>query len=409
MITEFTVGNFLSFKESVTLSMVASALREKHTDEEDMSISLGDTPVKLLKSAIIFGANASGKSNLIKGLSFCKDFIVNSAKQVQSSDEINVENFRLSLETADAPSYFELILTIEGAQYRYGFEIDKHKVHREWLYHKNLKKRAKEVELLFRDNGNYELHNKLSVSRELVSKKMIRDNALLLSVAAQFNENIAQGIIEELSNITIITSLTDNSIKERAIAVLNDDAMRSRITRFAQYADFGIDDIVKVDNTLISRHTLYDGDNNELKQVNFDFYSSESEGTIKYFSLAHPIITALDEGKVVVIDEFDAKMHPLLTASIVTLFNSKISNPKGAQLIFTTHDTNLLSSYIFRRDQVWFTEKDRYGASKLFPLSDYNVRNTSPFEKDYLSGRYGAVPIIRDLEQLFTPKNEEVW
>ncbi len=409
MIIEFTVANFLSFKESTTISMVASALKEKHTEEDNMSTPLGDTSTKLLKSAIVYGANASGKSNLIKALSFCKEFIINSAKQVQSSDEIDIENFRLSSETVNSPSYFELIFTIKSVQFRYGFEIDRQKVHREWLYHKNLKKRAKEVELIFRDGVEYDLHNKLSVSRELVSKKMIRDNALLLSVAAQFNEDIALEIIEELSHLTIVTSLTDKSVKDKALAVLNDDVMRSRITKFAQYADFGIDDIVKVDNTLISRHTLYGDNMNELRQVSFDFYKSESEGTIKYFSLAHPIITALDEGNVIIIDEFDAKMHPLLTVSIVALFNSKQTNPKGAQLIFTTHDTNLLSSYIFRRDQVWFTEKDRYGASKLFPLSDYNVRSTSPLERDYLSGKYGAVPIIRDLEQLFIPKNEQRW
>lgn len=138
MIIEFTVGNFLSFKESATLSMVASALKEKHTNEDDLLISLGDVGTKLLKSAIIYGANASGKSNFIKALSFCRNFIVNSSKQVQAGDEIDIENFRLSDTTRTAPSNFEVIFTIEDMMYRYGFELDTQRVHKEWLFCKKL-------------------------------------------------------------------------------------------------------------------------------------------------------------------------------------------------------------------------------------------------------------------------------
>ena len=409
MIIEFTVGNFLSFKKSATLSMVASALKEKYTNEDDILISQGEVGTKLLKSTIIYGANASGKSNFIKALSFCRNFILNSSKQIQAGDLIDIDNFKLSDDTRTAPSNFEVIFTIGDIMYRYGFELDTQKVHKEWLFSKRLKKRAKETELFFRDTETFDIHSKLSTSRELASKKMVRDNALLLSVAAQFNESIATEIINYFIHLNIITSSIDKEYRDSAISVLNDDEMRMRITKFAQYADFGIDDIVTIDNTLISRHMLYDTENNEISKINFDFFKSESEGTIKYFTLAYPIITALDKGSVIVLDEFDAKMHPILTASIVALFNSKECNPKGAQLIFTTHDTNLLSSHTFRRDQIWFTEKDRYGASVLFPLSDYNVRSTSSFEKDYLSGKYGAIPIIRNLERLFTPKSKNVW
>lgn len=125
-----------------------------------------------------------------------------------------------------------------------------------------------------------------------------------------------------------------------------------------------------------------------------------------YFSLAYPIIDALDNGKRLIIDEFDSKMHPLLTCRIITLFNSKETNPKNAQLIFTTHDTNLLSANIFRRDQIWFTQKDRYGATELYSLAEYKVRNDASFEKDYLSGKYGAIPIVGDLTRLFNTQEK---
>ena len=163
--------------------------------------------------------------------------------------------------------------------------------------------------------------------------------------------------------------------------------MKQRIVEFSRYADLGIENIEKIDNTIVSTHTQYDDEGNEVKAVTFPFRKNESEGTIKYFSLAYPII--------------DSKMHPLLTCRIIALFNSKETNPKNAQLIFTTHDTNLLSANIFRRDQIWFTQKDRYGATELYSLAEYKVRNDASFEKDYLSGKYGAIPIVGDLTRLF--------
>ena len=132
----------------------------------------------------------------------------------------------------------------------------------------------------------------------------------------------------------------------------------------------------------------------------FPFQSMESEGTIKYFSMAYPIIKALDHGTRLIIDEFDSKLHPVLTNRIISLFNSRETNPRNAQLIFTAHDTNLLSAGLFRRDQIWFTQKDRLGATSVYSLSDYKVRSDASFERDYLSGKYGATPVIGNLESV---------
>ncbi len=406
MIIQFTTGNFLSFKEHSTLSLVASALKEIQVSSEDIVFSVGDTGLSLMKSAVVYGANASGKSNFIKALEFFKWYAINSAKDIQAGERIDIESFRLNSVTAGEPSYFEVIFCDEKNQYRYGFEADNTLIHTEWLYQKTNKKRAKEVELFYREKENFDIHPKFVVGKELAGKRMVRANALLLSVAAQFNDPIAVEIMGWLNDSTIISGSHDEKIWNMATLQLNDVPMKQRIVEFSRYADLGIEDIEKIDNTIVSTHTQYDEEGNEVKSITFPFKKNESEGTIKYFSLAYPIIDALDNGKRLIIDEFDSKMHPLLTCRIIALFNSKETNPRNAQLIFTTHDTNLLSANIFRRDQVWFTQKDRYGATELYSLAEYKVRNDASFEKDYLSGKYGAIPVMGDLARLFHAQGE---
>lgn len=406
MLIQFSVGNFLSFKGQSTLSLVASALKDIQILSEDVIFNIGETDLALLKSATIYGANASGKSNFIKALDFFKWYVINSSKDIQAGERVNVESFRLSSSTVEEPSYFEAIFCNAEYQYRYGFETDENMVHSEWLYQKANKKRAKEVELFYRDEDGFNIHSKFIIGKELINKQMVRTNALLLSVAAQFNDAVAVEIVKWLNDTTIISGSNEKNIWDLAAIRLDDLKMKQRIVDFSRYADLGIENIEKVNNAIISMHTQYDDEGNEVKLINFPFKKNESEGTIKYFSLAYPIIDALDNGKRLIIDEFDSKMHPLLTCRIIALFNSKETNPKNAQLIFTTHDTNLLSASIFRRDQIWFTQKDRFGATELYSLAEYKVRNDASFEKDYLSGKYGAIPIMGDLTRLFNVHEE---
>ena len=406
MIIQFSFENFLSFKEQATLSLVASALKENQSLVDDIVFDLNGTNISLLKSAVINGANASGKSNIIKALNFFKWYVINSSKGVQSSERIEVESFRLSNETEKESSFFEAIFADENTQYRYGFELDANRVYREWLFQKINKRKSKEVELFFRNGEEYSIHQKFLIGRELVAKKMVRENALLLSVAAQFNESVAVDIIKWLSDTTIVTKGNDEIIWEQAMKQIDNPKMRERIVSFAQFADFGISDVRKIDNTLTSSHIQYDEQGNSVNNITFPFLKSESEGTIKYFMLAYPIIDALDNGKRLIIDEFDSKMHPLLTSKIISLFNSSKTNPKNAQLIFTTHDTNLLNAGLFRRDQIWFTQKDFYGATELYSLLEYKVRNNAPYEKEYLMGKYGAIPLIGEFERLFNNNSD---
>lgn len=327
--------------------------------------------------------------------------MINSFKDSQAGESISVDNFRLNATTVNEPTTMEATFTDGGFIYRYGFEVDRKAVREEWLYQRASKKRAKEVEIFYREENATTVHAKSSLLQEIVNKRMVRDNALLLSTAAQFNEPKAVNILQWLADVQVLFCSEDEQLWKDAIRHLDDDALRKRITDFAKYADLGIESITKIGNCIVGNHRQYDDEGKETSNVAFLFDGNESEGTIKYVSLSYPIIKALDEGRLLVVDELDSKLHPLLVRKIIMLFNSAETNPKGAQLLFTTHDTFLLGAGLFRRDQIWFTQKNSLGATELYSLAEYKVRGGSPYEKDYLTGRYGATPIIGDMEQIF--------
>ncbi|MBQ5944400.1 MAG: ATP-binding protein, partial [Bacteroidales bacterium] len=323
MIIQFSIENYLSFKSQNILSLVSTPLREDATLTENVQIPVADTDVTLLKSALILGSNASGKSNVIKAFDFFKRFIIGSFKDVQAGEVIPVESFRLDVKSASEPSSFELIFISSGNQFRYGFTVSREEVKGEWLYRKFCRKRAKEVELFFREDGRFQVHPTMSLIQDIVNRKMVRPNALLLSAAAQFNDPTAVEIIGWLDDTAIISCSEDEDNWKEALRHFDDERMRNRIVRFSQYADLGIEDIEKTGDRVISRHNQY-GENGEVvRSVAFPFLANESEGTVKYFSLAFPIIDALDHGKRLIVDEFDSKMHPNLTERVISLFNSK--------------------------------------------------------------------------------------
>lgn len=400
MILEFCVSNYLSIKDELKISFVATSLKESLPDANDL-VPISGVGVSLVRSAVIYGANASGKTNVLKAIAFYKHFIMDSFKNSQAGETINVENFRLNATTVKEPTSMEATFTDGAFIYRYGFEVDSKAVRAEWLYRRVNKKRAKEVEVFYREEDATTVHPKSPLIQDLVNKKMVRGNALLLSTAAQFNEPTAVNVLHWLGDTQVLFCSEDEKLWAQAIKHLDDENVRDRITRFARYADLGIESITKIDNRIVSNHRQYDDEGREVNNVAFSFNGNESEGTIKYFSLSYPIIDALDNGKRLVVDELDSKLHPLLVRRIITLFNSSETNPKGAQLLFTTHDTFLLGAGLFRRDQVWFTQKDNFGATEAYSLAEYKVRGNSPFEKEYLQGRFGATPIIGNLEAIF--------
>jgi hypothetical protein len=407
--------------------MVAAKITAKDKSLDQNNVFTIDRDLSLLKSAAIYGANASGKSNFIAALKFMRGFILNSSKETQAAEPIDVEGFRLDSEMTAKPSFFELVFLLEGKKYRYGFEVNTEKVVSEWLFYSP---RTKEAKLFTRDSNGITFFSPFKEGRGIVEKT--RENALFLSVVAQFNGTIAQQILEWFRHFGVISGLIDFGIRDYTVQSCENSENKLDIVRFIKRLDLGFDDfqIEKVkmtearlpkglpkdlkefvlkkssDRTFVRTvHKKYDSDGQILSSELFDLDDNESEGTKKLFSFAGPLVDVLKNGRVIVIDELDARFHPLITCAIIRLFNSNETNPQNAQLIFTTHDTNLLSNTIFRRDQIWFTEKNPRGATDLYSLAEFKVRNDASYEKDYIQGRYGAVPFIGDVHRLIGDNN----
>jgi hypothetical protein len=422
MLIEFSVGNYRSFKDPVTFSMVAANLVAKDKNLDANNVFAADKDLRLLKSAAIYGANASGKSNLARALSFMKQFMINSSKETQSTDEIGVEPFRLNTETEGKPSYFELVFLMDGIQYRYGFEATRERVTSEWLFYVP---KVRETQLFERDFDTIRPSKKYDADG---IQQRTRSNALFLSVSAQFNVELAERILEWLTdNLNIISGLNARLYLDYTVKCFTNNENRSDIVNFIKKLDLGISEI-QVDQEDFPVDSLPDEIPDEIKKLivktgvkatsigtehrkfdregkyqsleKFDLGNHESQGTQKVFAWAGPLINALKKGEVLIIDEFDASLHPLISLAIVEMFNSQETNSNNAQLIFITHDTNLLSNKIFRRDQIWFTEKNRYGATDLYSLAEYKIRKDATFESDYIKGRYGAIPYLGNLKHL---------
>jgi uncharacterized protein len=427
MLIEFSVGNYRSFKEKVTFSMVAANLVSQDKDLDINNVFAVDKELSLVKSAAIYGANASGKSNLAKALQFMKWFMVNSSKETQSTEAIGVERFRLSTETDDQPSFFEIVFLLDGQQHRYGFTADREKVVSEWLYYVP---KTRETKLFDRRNGNFDI---AKVYKADGIGERTRDNALFLSVSAQFNINKSEIILKWITRqLGLISGLNDEQLLDDTIQHLFREEIYNEAITILEKFDLGIIDIkrrhgdnideeqinqggrsnnflnralstmkkflIEDENGFDTIHQKFNTDREPVSLETFDLSTEESAGTQKIFALVSLLVSALKYSKILIIDEFDARLHPLMSRSIVELFNSNETNPHNAQLIVMTHDTNLLSNKIFRRDQIWFTEKDRYGATALYSLAEYKVRNDASFGSDYIKGKYGAIPYIQVAE-----------
>jgi uncharacterized protein len=404
---EFSVGNYRSFKDVVTFSMVAAPIQHEDETLDRNNVFAITQESNLLKSAAIYGANASGKSNLIRAISFVQNFVINSAVGKRVKDPIDTEVYKLSKDTEAEPSYFEIIFAIGTTRYRYGFEVDRHSVKSEWLYQTL---RTKESQLFSREGKKNKVSSKFSGGKELVNNT--RSNALFLSVVAQFNGKIATEILGWFYKLAIISDLDDElDYEDLTDEVMIEGDRAQDLINLVTSLDLGIENIRLIKTPIDGQehsfeyeikttHWKYDADNNKLSLEQFDINREESSGTQKLYRLSGLLITVLRYGRTLIVDELDSRLHPLITCTILSLFNSPKTNPNNAQLIFTTHDTNLLSSNLFRKDQIWFTEKNRYGATDLYSLAEYKIPAQTSFEQDYIAGKYGAVPFIGDLSRL---------
>ena len=423
MLIQFTVGNFKSFKDKATLSLEATS--DDWREEDNLAI-VGDQ--RLLKAAAIYGPNAGGKSNFLSAmLTLCK-LVRESSKDTQQGDAIPVTSFLLNSATELAPSFFEIVFLQQGTRYRYGFEATPEAIQSEWLF--SQENSIRETRLFTREGVVIEPTESFKEGKGLESRT--RSNALFLSVAAQFNGEIAGTILNWMNMFRDISGLDDQKYMLFTATRLDDPEYGPLIRELVKQADIGIENLKREDvapdqipklipkgipNTTRERllqiahaggflvktfHQRFNANNRPTGLVEFNLKTDESAGTQKFVALMGPFLDTLRNGSVLFVDEMEARLHPLLTKALVGLFNSS-ANRKNAQLIFATHDEGLLDPKAIRRDQVWFVEKDGFGASRLYSLDEFKgVRKEAKFAKEYLLGQFGGVPHVGDLQGVLT-------
>jgi AAA15 family ATPase/GTPase len=396
MLIQFSVNNYHSIKDTITLNMLVS---KSKNDKLKNFFSIRN--YKLLRSVVIYGANASGKSNIIKAMAFMRNFVLNTFKIIQSTDKLPHEPFKLSTETENSSTTFEIIFFKDNIKFRYGFEYDSDIIYSEWLFSDE---KGKEAKLFTRDvdEGDYVNREKFKEGFKFFDRKNerinISKNQLFIWKCDQENGKISKSILDWFKDFNVLDGVSiEKNITLGLIEKLN---LKKEVLELVKTGDIDIDDIVKEEeidnfNTL---HKKYNKNGNVIGKEEFDL-SDESTGTKKLFYLAAPIIDTLQNGKVLVIDELEANLHPILTQNLIKLFNDENVNKKNAQLIFTTHDTNLLKPSIFRRDQIWFSEKNKFSSTEIYSLVEFKgVRASEDFEKQYIQGKYGAIPYIGKFE-----------
>lgn len=421
MLIEMSVANFRSFQEPQTLSLVKGKGDEMMGTNTFAAASVNN--IELLRSAAIYGPNASGKSNCLMALQIMKRVVLESAVKLQRGDELPVIPFRLNPDSSQLPSEFEVTFLVDGVRYQYGFAASVERIHEEWLlvYPKGRAQRWFGRAWNTKDQRyDWELGHNLTGEKQLWQKST-RDNALFLSTAVQLNSEQLQPVFDWFKKTLRFANI--DGWGPAFSASLCENSEKAKIMAFLHAADLHIDDVLveskpfdldalpsdmpeplrraiagdMKDKNILDLRTVRKG--TDGKAVIFDF-EEESDGTRKLFSFAGPWIDSLTNGHVLFIDELHDNLHPRLVQFLVQLFHSEETNPSNAQLIFTTHETSILNQEVFRRDQIWFCEKDSGQATMLYPLTDFSPRKgRENLELAYLSGRYGALPFIRPLKK----------
>jgi AAA15 family ATPase/GTPase len=405
MLIRFSFKNFKSFKNENCLDMEATSLKE-----HEYNVAKTDNG-EYLKVSAIYGANASGKTNVLQAFDYMKKRILISDDSKKNSpiDEENIYSFMIN----NDPIALEVeILAKNNKIYKYGFEVLKDKIISEWLFEKRVNKFYAIFE---RENNNVSMKpNKIS---ELVN---IDERTLFLNIYSKIDRNNEDfsNVYDWFVNSTYLDLGNPNFerfINNRvSLKILSDVNYKKELLKFIKTFDSGIEGIkttpdsieaVKSNNGIIDIEVIHKGENGELKALPFYL---ESNGTRKMFHLFDFFMDALKNGMVLFVDELDAKLHPLLTRYIINLFHNSDTNKGNGQLIYSTHDTVNLNKETFRRDEIWFAEKDKDGISEIYALSDYileddknagkKVRNDATYNKDYLTGRYGAIPVLEEFD-----------
>lgn len=419
MLIEFSVKNFKSIRERQTLSMVASKYYKEFVDENTFEVDSEEKFPRLLKSAVIYGPNASGKSSLVEAMTFVDWMVGHSAKESQLEDGVGVVPFRLAKETRNSDSEFEIDFFEDGVRYEFGFTANSERITSEWLYaypSGNLQRWYRREYLAESDQYSYVWSKLFKGGRRRTDWRLnTRSNALFLSAAVQLNnEQLRPAYNWFTKRLATMdpTTLTATYTMERF-----DDAKKD-ILSFLSGADLFISDI-KIQRRKFDPSEIPDDmpsairdefiktmAGREIAEPKFYLDSIDDSGPVEFdddeisagtkalFKFSGPWLDVMRNKRVLLVDELDSSLHPLVVHQLIESLNSKGTN---AQVIFTTHDTSILGQNILRRDQVWMIDKDETQSSVLTPLSDYSVREDEALEKGYLAGRYGGIPFVKDL------------
>ena len=415
MLVEFRTQNFRSLRDEQVLSLVASP------DKSLLDTHALDTGLKaaphVLKSAVVYGANASGKSNLIKALQYMRDVVLMSATLQPGQAFARLQPFRLDAVSASQPTAFEVTFILDGVRYQYGFAMNAQRIVSEQLLVYKAFKPQRWFERHFdAESGKdvYEFGPGLKGAKTLW-EGATRPNALFLSMAVQLNSEALRPVYDWFAHRLVILNEHAPLSPQFSLEMLKLEAQRKAIGEFLRAADISIADVevaTKQATVHSIRFDLATGKREEetgeqtVDEVRFHYLTEhgqavfdladESSGIRNLLFLAGPVLDILSNGQTLVVDELDTSLHTLLVQALVRLFHRPEANTGGAQLVFTTHDTSLLDAYgLFRRDQVWFVEKRPDQSSSLYPLLDFSPRKNEALERGYLQGRYGALPLLR--------------
>jgi len=419
MLIEFSVSNFKSIKEKQTFSMLAS---DSSTKESESSFRTDFKMAPNLSTfSVIYGANASGKSNLVKALRLVEDLVLSSAQKMQDGDKFH-DLKQFSLGEKEYLSEFEVVFIHENYLFQYGGSLDREKIHDEWLYATEMnanKEKTKQKAQTWICRSK----KKIGIAKEKETTKNLwlestRSNALILSTAVQLNSEKLKIPFDWFKKELRIILAPERLSIDHTINSLDTD--QRAILKFMSGLDFSFKDLELIerqfDESLLESSSIPDpvkqliaedirksgGKISEIKtvyQIGKNSYTldlfEESDGTQALFAMAWPIINVLREGYILVVDELEKSLHPFAIRTVVELFKNPKTNPNHAQLIFTTHNTNVMD--LFNRDQVWLVEKNEKYATLLASVNEFKGRSTDIIEKNYLAARYGAVPRIGDL------------
>ena len=443
MLLSFTAENARSYRDEVHLSMLGTRLSAERVPRSLIPVGMSK-PVRVLPCAGVFGANASGKTTILRAMDDMRQLVITSFRHGSHGTGVDRHRFLLDPAYGDRPTRFEVDLLLDGVRWVYGLEVDDERVREEYAYHWP---RGRQALVFSRECGKVSFGLSFRASDRQV-ERLLRDNALLLSAAGAAGNNPLSRLFGWFGSNLLLSDSSNRTGRTLYTAdMAHTEQFRKRIMRLLQAADLGITELEvrrvefpplldeipegydKVAEHLSEAMRLLqevqsdtdevEGRPPSLRELVFRHLGArggvtlsteeESQGTMAWLSLIGPVISALQDGDVVLVDELDASLHTDLVERLITMFQSPELNRRYAQLIFNSHDSVILEArgdWALGRDQIWFTEKYADGSTKLYPLDDFSPRKDDDLRGRYLRGRYGGVPVIGDsaiLEALESP------